>query len=354
MPLSRRKPKGNWHAEYVDCHGKRIRKSTGTPNKMAAQEILDHWKLEATKQRHGTAQLNTSLDELIKEYIAYIGNSGDKHRDHTEVRIRRVVDTCGWTKPEQIARFQVETAVSQLKKTDSVEPLSLRTKSHYLAACKMFTRWLTDIRLVLPRDPLAAVKKPRWESDRILTRRFLHPEEWQWLALTPNALLYETAIQTGFRSAELLKLDPSSLRDDHLYLPARFTKNKQDATQYITADLRRRLDGQLPFEVRDKQRLAKLLRKDLAIARWYAMNEGQAITQDILHPTDSRGHTLDFHSLRHTCGAWLAIRGASPKVIQSIMRHSSISLTLDTYGHLLPGAEKDAVEHFSAIMKRKK
>ncbi len=32
------------------------------------------------------------------------------------------------------------------------------------------------------------------------------------------------------------------------------------------------------------------------------------------------------------------------------MRHSSISLTLDTYGHLLPGAEQDAVQHFARLM----
>ncbi len=35
--------------------------------------------------------------------------------------------------------------------------------------------------------------------------------------------------------------------------------------------------------------------------------------------------------------------GAHPKVIQSVMRHGSITLTMDTYGHLFPGQEADAV-----------
>ena len=53
------------------------------------------------------------------------------------------------------------------------------------------------------------------------------------------------------------------------------------------------------------------------------------------------GQILDFHGLRHTCGAWLAKTGAHPKAVQVVMRHSSITLTMDTYGYLLldQGAE---------------
>ena len=35
--------------------------------------------------------------------------------------------------------------------------------------------------------------------------------------------------------------------------------------------------------------------------------------------------------------------GASPKALQTLLRHSQITLTLDTYGHLLPGEEVEAV-----------
>ena len=37
------------------------------------------------------------------------------------------------------------------------------------------------------------------------------------------------------------------------------------------------------------------------------------------------------------------MRGEEAKVIQSVMRPSSITLTLDTYGHLIAGAEATAV-----------
>jgi len=35
--------------------------------------------------------------------------------------------------------------------------------------------------------------------------------------------------------------------------------------------------------------------------------------------------------------------GAHPKVVQTVMRHGSITLTMDTYGHLFPGQEADAI-----------
>jgi integrase len=45
---------------------------------------------------------------------------------------------------------------------------------------------------------------------------------------------------------------------------------------------------------------------------------------------------LRFHDLRHTCAALLIEQGAHPKEIQARLGHSSITTTLDRYGHLMP------------------
>lgn len=52
-------------------------------------------------------------------------------------------------------------------------------------------------------------------------------------------------------------------------------------------------------------------------------------------PADKHG--LRFHDLRHTCAALLVGAGAHPKSIQEQLGHKSITMTLDRYGHLLPG-----------------
>ena len=45
---------------------------------------------------------------------------------------------------------------------------------------------------------------------------------------------------------------------------------------------------------------------------------------------------LRIHELRHTCASLLIAEGAHPKVIQAHLGHSSITVTMDRYGHLYP------------------
>ena len=46
-----------------------------------------------------------------------------------------------------------------------------------------------------------------------------------------------------------------------------------------------------------------------------------------------------FHDLRHTAVSVLIQEGAHPKLIQSRMGHANSKITMDTYGHLFPGAD---------------
>lgn len=45
---------------------------------------------------------------------------------------------------------------------------------------------------------------------------------------------------------------------------------------------------------------------------------------------------LLIHELRHTCASLLIVEGAHPKVVQQHLGHSSITVTMDRYGHLFP------------------
>ena len=74
-------------------------------------------------------------------------------------------------------------------------------------------------------------------------------------------------------------------------------------------------------------------------------------SSDFLAETNSAGERYDFHALRHTCGAWLAFARIHPKAIQTIMRHATITLTMDTYGHLFPSMEAEAIAKLGEIME---
>lgn len=340
--LFRRKSGGVYHAKWIGSDGKEVRRTTKTKTRRLAEQLLAKWEAESRLLQQGLVEAGSvGLQEFLDDYLRYLGNSSPVHLRKTESRIQAFLDQTDWTKPSQINQYEVETIARNLKKS-SGEPIAVRTQAHYLTAIKGWTRWLTRVRKVLPVDPLDTVKKPNFSGDRKLVRRFLLPEEWKWLKKGPNRLLYETAIQTGYRDSELAALTPDSLQGNTLYLPASQTKNREDATQWITPALAKRLKGKLPFSARFG-RLAEMMREDLATAREAYLQATKKPQDYFLEVADAKGHVLDFHALRHTCGAWLAISNVNPKTIQKVMRHSSITLTLDTYGHLLPGAEEEAV-----------
>jgi integrase len=66
----------------------------------------------------------------------------------------------------------------------------------------------------------------------------------------------------------------------------------------------------------------------------------------------SVGEPMRFHDLRHTHAAMLIAQGEHPKVIQNRLGHSSIKITLDTYGHLFDGLDEAAAERLDAAFLR--
>ena len=52
--------------------------------------------------------------------------------------------------------------------------------------------------------------------------------------------------------------------------------------------------------------------------------------------------------LRHTCAALSIAAGAHPKLIAARLGHSTITLTLDPYGHLFPSVEEALAEKLDA------
>jgi integrase len=57
---------------------------------------------------------------------------------------------------------------------------------------------------------------------------------------------------------------------------------------------------------------------------------------------------LRFHDLRHTCASLSIAAGAHPKLIAARLGHSTITITLDRYGHLFPSVEEALAEALDA------
>ena len=54
---------------------------------------------------------------------------------------------------------------------------------------------------------------------------------------------------------------------------------------------------------------------------------------------------LRIHDLRHTAATHLLTKHVHPKVVQDLLGHSTIAITLDTYSHVTPPLAKEASAH---------
>jgi integrase len=59
---------------------------------------------------------------------------------------------------------------------------------------------------------------------------------------------------------------------------------------------------------------------------------------------------IRFHDLRHTAATLMLSGGIHPKVVQEMLGHSQISLTLDTYSHIVPSLQKEAAEKINILL----
>lgn len=60
---------------------------------------------------------------------------------------------------------------------------------------------------------------------------------------------------------------------------------------------------------------------------------------------------IRFHDLRHSSATMLLSIGVHPKVVQEILGHSQISMTMDIYSHVLPTMQQEAVGKLNNVLQ---
>ena len=60
--------------------------------------------------------------------------------------------------------------------------------------------------------------------------------------------------------------------------------------------------------------------------------------------------SVRFHDLRHTAATLLLAQGVDPRTIMETLGHSQISLTLNTYSHVLPALQEEAAKKLDAVL----
>ena len=58
---------------------------------------------------------------------------------------------------------------------------------------------------------------------------------------------------------------------------------------------------------------------------------------------------MRFHDIRHTFASLLLSRGESPVYVKDQLGHSSIQMTVDIYGHLIPNSNRNAINSLDEL-----
>jgi integrase len=355
---------------YQDENGRR-RKKTGATDKAVTERIARDLENRVALRREGVVDPAAEayrdheavpLPKHIGSWHADLIARGytTKHAELTSNAVRRLVTLVLGASPSQFdpRRFPVGERNRIAEKLDAAigrgrlslltsravqdalarlrdAGVSLQTCNHYRAAVRAFSNWCHKSGRT--RDnALRGVTGFNANEDRRHDRRTLGLEELQRLiddahngpeiaGLTGpvRALCYRLAVASGLRYSELASLTPASFDFENgpsVTVEAAYAKNGQTATLFIPVDLASDLAGyvaSLATEARvfplPAGKGARILRRDLALAG--------------IPYRDDSGLVFDFHSLRCQCATLADQAGVTPRVVQKLMRHSSLELT---------------------------
>lgn len=200
-----------------------------------------------------------------------------------------------------------------------------------------------------PRHPASSLSSK--EADRFVTSVKEHrPRHYAF---------FLTALRAGLRAGELLALRWGDVQfgesdgDSNRYILVRHNYDRR-SRRFLTpkskrprrVDLGRELRNVL-LELHDQRMLAAFGRGQDSVAdelvfpseKGTVLNLSNVVRRHFLPALNRAGlRRIRFHDLRHTFGSLLIQAGAPLTYVRDQMGYSSIKITVDIYGHMMPGA----------------
>jgi integrase len=219
---------------------------------------------------------------------------------------------------------------------------------------------------LIARNPVAGAQPPR---PRRPERAGVDAKLAERLIATTQGTRFQLpvliSLSTGMRRGEILGLRWSDIDTDLGVAHVRRTlQTAEGELLFVEPKTRRsRRAVELPAFVRphlERQRDERPSRKasctswvehDLVIDR----GDGRPVNPDTLSSGWYRfcrkqglPH-VRFHDLRHAHATLMLLQGVHPKVVSERLGHASIGITLDTYSHVLPSMQSEAVRAFDEL-----
>jgi len=257
-------------------------------------------------------------------------------------------------------------ALYTAKLRDGLKPSSVRY-IHAVLHCAL--KKALELRLI-PRNPAASARPPKIRQEEITP---LDVEQTRVLLEAAKddrfECLYILSLTCGLRMGESLGLKWSDIDFDARTLRIhRQLQRIREGGGLVFSEpknaSRRTIDlPQKAVEALWSQRKRQIEEQLRGGAKWqdhgliFASSKGtpmdaQNIVNRYFKPLLRRAGLpeIRWHDLRHTCATLLLGRGVHPKMVQHLMGHASIQLTLDRYSHWIPSMGRHAAEGMDEVL----
>ncbi len=351
-----------WIAQIILENGKILQKYCKTQEE--AGEVLNEMLYE---QRHGT--LITEKDQTVKQHFErWLEVHKTKIRWSTYLRYqglvnKHVLPTLGRISLQKLAAQDLEALYAR-KLEEGLSPISVEAihKTIHLAL-KQAVRWR-----LINRNVSEDVSPPR--ETQLHERQILTPEQAQKLLVAARGHRLEAmltlAIATGMRRGELLALRWRDIDFQQKCLYVRRSASRLPGGYRVTEPktARGKRKNTLPKFVMEALQQHRIRQKELKLKAGPDWEENDLVfcniygrflnTQSLfvlfsaLLKKAGLPH-IRFHDLRHSAATILGAMGVSAKVIQELLGHSSITITLNVYSHVLPSMQQEAMDKLDRL-----
>jgi integrase len=262
------------------------------------------------------------------------------YREH----VRHAMAVIGDIPLVDVTTAEIERVYASLRARGLAEKTILNTHRILRAA---FTEAVEDAKLRTD-NPVVRKLAPR-------PRRFeiQPPSESEMLRIfeTADATAYGPVVRiaalTGMRLGELLALDWRDVDLQRSTVHVRASTTKTAKGRVIDLD-EQAVDVLRNHQTRQKEAVLAFGPAYADRSVIFASGVGKRIDQANLQRAwrsicGRAGVKYRFHDLRHAHASELLRQGVHPKVVQERLGHASIMMTLDTYSHLIPSMQREAI-----------
>lgn len=327
-------------------------------------QLASHAKLQGTLITTGDQTVTLFLTSWLRDTAQHMV------REKTYIRYRELVElhmlpVIGKVRLQKLAPQHLQKLYRQ-KREEGYAP---QTIQHIH---RLLHRALNDAVMwnLVPRNVCDAVDPPRVPKQEMQVLNLEQAQRFLEAAKDdPLESLYVLALTTGMREGELLALQWKDLDLTNGTLQvrrkvSRITRKGFVVSEPKTAKSRRSiplaprtLEALKRHRIRqNEQRLA--LGDAWEDQGWIFANalgkplEVSNLIRRSFRPLLEKAGLpkMRFHDLRHSCATLLLSMGIHPKVVQERLGHSQISVTLDTYSHVLPSLQEEAAQRLDALL----